>query len=147
MRNWIVGALIFVAAETVAIACSCMAPGSPEQSRPAAREAVRNASAIVEVDVLSGYDQQYRRGERVTVRRTLFGRAPARFEVYRLNSPSSASCDIELTRGERRILILYPAPRRMWGQTRYRIQSLCSDYLTERSRYLPVTLQEARRRR
>jgi hypothetical protein len=135
-----------VAAETAALACSCAAPGTAAESRVAAREAVRGAVAIVQVEVLAGYDQQRRRGEQLRVKRTLFGRAPATVELYRPSAPSSAGCDLELGRSQRRVLILYPAPGGFFSGRRYRTQSLCSDYLTSPF-YLPITLQEARRRR
>ena len=53
MRFFLAGLLLVAAAEGAALACSCVAPGTPEESRGFAREAVRNAVAIVEVDVLS----------------------------------------------------------------------------------------------
>jgi hypothetical protein len=96
--------------------------------------------------ILSVYDPRRKRGEQVRVRRILFGRAPATFRVYRGAEPSSASCDLELSRGERRILILYSAPQSMFSGPQFRIHGLCSDFLVQNRPHLAVTLQEARRR-
>jgi hypothetical protein len=125
-----------------------MAPESPEASRGIAREAVRNAVAIVEVDVLSEYRPgPGGAGETVRLRRTLFGSAPKTFRLQRGPSASDASCDLLLRKGQRKVLILSrPAGNRFTGQ-RFQIQSLCSDHLTSGRGYLAVTLQEARRRR
>lgn len=147
MRFLILSLSLIIAAEGAALACSCIAPGTPEQARSFSREVVRGAAAIVEVDVLSGYDPRRRRAEVVRVRRTLFGRAPASFHIYRPAPPGSASCDIELSRGERRILVIYPAAASWWTRGQYRIHGLCSDSLVREPRYLAVLLEEARRRR
>jgi hypothetical protein len=146
MRNWIIAAALIAAIEGVALACSCIAPGTPEETRGMARETVRQAVAIVDVQVLSDYDERMRQGERVQVRRTLFGRAPASFRVYRRGAPNSAACELELNKGERRVLILYRPKRASWLASDYAVHNLCSDYLV-RQPYLPITLQEARRRR
>jgi hypothetical protein len=123
-----------------------MAPESPEKSRGAARQAVGNAVAIVEVDVLSEY-RPGGAGELVRLRRTLFGKAPKTFRIQRGPFASDASCDLLLRKGERKVLILsQPVGNRFTGQ-RFQIQSLCSDYLTSDRGYLSVTLQEANRRR
>ncbi len=140
MRKLVLGLAALFAAETAALACSCLPPDTPAQSRAAAREAVQDAIAIVEVDVLSEHQFGRSGGERVRVRRTLWGRVPGNFRIARQPSASSASCDVLLTRGQRKTLIV----RR--SREGYGIQSLCSDYLTQ-PEYLPITLQEARRRR
>lgn len=109
-----------------------------------ARDVARDAVAIVEVDVLSEY-RPGGPGEFVRLRRTLFGKSPKTFRIQRGDFASSASCDLLLSKGQRKVLILSrPAGTRAKGQ-RFQIQSLCSDYLTS-DRHLPVTLQEARRR-
>ena len=146
MNKAMAGLALALAAETAAMACSCVAPEPLQRSRAAAREAVGGAAAVVEVDVISGYDPSWRQGERLRVRQVLFGRAPRTLEVYRVSAPSSAACDLELGPQQRRTLIIYPAQSRFPWRPRYRIQSLCSAYLTDPP-YLPITLQEARRRR
>jgi hypothetical protein len=145
MRRWLIGLALALAAETAALACSCIAPGTPEQSRSMAREVVANAVAIVEVQALSGY-RYGGGGERVRLGRTLWGKAPAReFRIERRDHASSAACDLLLERGQKKLLILYPATDRRQRGKAYRMQSLCSDYLLS-GRFLRVTLEEARRR-
>jgi hypothetical protein len=146
MRKLALGLLLLAAAETAALACSCIAPGTPEQSRSIAREAVKSAVAIVEVQALSGY-RQGGAGERVRVRKILWGKAPAEFRIERSSFASSASCDLLLTPGQRKVLILEPATKPRERGRVFRMQSLCSDYLTSDRGFLQVTLEEARRPR
>ena len=108
--------------------------------RAFAREAVRNAVAIVEVDVLSEYSPGGD-GELVRVVRTLWGEAPREVRLARSEFASSASCDLRLARGQRKLLIL---SRGQGG--RFVMQNLCSDFLLGDGGYLDVTLDEARRR-
>ena len=143
MRKLLLGILLVAAADGAALACSCIAPGTPEQSRGLARDAVRNAIAIVEVEVLSGY-RPGSIGEEVRVRNVLWGRAPSSFGIERRAMPSSASCDLLLTTGQRKVLILYPAAT--GRHRRFVIQSTCADFLVNSRGHLAVTLQEARRR-
>ena len=146
MLKLLLGLSFILGLEAAALACSCMAPDSPEASRLMARRMVGNAVAIVEVDVLSEY-RPGGPGELVRLRRTLFGKAPKSFRIQRGPFASDASCDLLLRKGQRKVLILSkPAGNRFTGQ-RFQIQSLCSDYLTSERGYLSVTLQEARRRR
>jgi hypothetical protein len=140
MRSLFYGLLLIAGAESAALACTCISPGTPEETRPIARQAVQRAAAIVEVDVLSEY-RDGGLGEHVRVRRLLWGEAPAEFRIQRREFASSASCDLLLTRGERRLLILYPVRR-----GRFAIQSLCDDFLLNEPGHLAVTLEEARRR-
>ena len=142
MGKLLIALMLVFGLEGQLLACSCVAPDAPEQSRPAAREAVKGAVAIVDVVALRDYGFASGRGERVRVLRTHFGRAPKQFEIARRASASSASCDLLLGRGQRKTLILYPASR-----GRFRIQSLCSDFLVGAPGHLAVTLQEARARR
>ena len=145
MRKILLGLSLIIGLEASALACSCMAPGSPEESRSFARQMAADIVAIVEVDVLSEY-RPGGPGELVRLRRTLFGKAPKSFRIERGPIASSASCDLLLRKGQRKVLILSePAGNRFSGQ-RFQIQSLCSDFLTSDRGYLAVTLQEARRR-
>ena len=153
-RSFGLALLLVAAAESAALACSCLAPGTPQETHRRAREALRNAVAIVEADVLSEY-RGGSEGERVRVVRTLWGEAPEEFRVARGEFASSAACDMLLAQGERRLLILYD-PEDILEVSRsesyrarpgeFSIQSICSDYLV-RDGYLNVTLQEARRLR
>ena len=141
MRKLLLSLGVILGLEAAALACSCIAPGSPEASRAMARDAV----AIVEVDVLSEY-RPGDPGELVRLRRTLFGKSPKTFRIQRSDFASSASCDLLLSKGQRKVLILSKPPGNRFTKQRFQIQSLCSDYLTSTS-HLSVTLQEARRRR
>ena len=139
MRFFLAGLLLVAAAEGAALACSCIAPGTPEESRGFAREAVRNAVAIVEVDVLSEYSPGG--DELVRVVRTLWGEAPGEVRLARSEFAGGTSCDLRLARGQRKRLILSR------GQDgRFVMQNLCSDFLLGDGGYLDVTLDEARRR-
>ena len=146
MRKILLGLSLILGLEAAALACSCMAPGPPGESRTLAREVAGKTIAIVEVDVLSEYRPRGP-GELVRLRRTLFGKVPKSFRIHRGPFASDASCDLLLRTGQRKVLILSrPAGNRFTGQ-RYQIQSLCSDFLTSDRGYLSVLLQEARRRR
>jgi hypothetical protein len=142
MGKLLIALVLVFGLEAQLLACSCVPPDLPERSRQAARDAVKGAVAIVEVVALRDYDFRSGRGERVRVLRTHFGRAPRQFEIARRTSASSASCDLLLGKGQRKTLILYPA-----GRSRFRIQSLCSDFLVGAPGHLAITLQEARARR
>lgn len=138
MRKTLIAAFLIAGVEAAALACSSIMPAGPEQSRASARDAVRGAFAIVEVDVLSGY-RPTGRGEQVRVRRVLFGQAPRTFRIARGPFASDASCDLLLTPGRRKVLILHRDARGGIA-----MQGLRSDYLTAEA-YLPVTLAEARK--
>jgi hypothetical protein len=140
MRHLWLGLVAAAALETAALACSCIVPGTPEESRTFARDAVRNAVAIVDADVLSEY-RPGGDGERVRVRSILWGEAPREFHIARREFASSASCDLLLARGQRKVLLITPA-----SDGQFTIQSLCSDFLLGDGGYLAVTLEEARRR-
>jgi hypothetical protein len=146
MRTFLIGLALALAAETAALACSCIAPGTPAESRPMAREFVKAAVAIVEVQALSEY-RPGGAGERVRVRRTLWGKAPKEFRIERREHASSASCDLLLGKGQRKLLILYPARNPRQRGRQFGMQSLCSDYLLSDRGFLQVTLEEARRPR
>jgi hypothetical protein len=121
--------LLFLAGESAALACSCIRPPTdPAQQRVHAREVARGALALVEVELVAPYSERLGRGERLRVRRTLAGRAPALFEVERRHAPSSASCDVEFQRGARTWLVLY-APQMRGRTVRYRVSASCTGYM------------------
>lgn len=138
MRKTLLGLVLLVGVESAALACSCMAPGSPEESRAHAREVAPGIVAIVEAEAVTEY-RPGTGGEQVRVNRTLFGSAPPTLRIERGEFASSASCDLLLNRGERKVLILSKGEGGV-----YRMQSLCSDYLAS-DRYLPILLEEVRR--
>jgi hypothetical protein len=136
MRKIVLGLMLIAGVEGAALACSCIPPGAPEQSRGFAREALQGVTAIVEAEAVSDY-RPGGQGEEVRVLRTLFGSVPQTVRLERREHASSASCDLLLGKGQRKVLMLSPAA----GGT-YRMQSLCSDYLTSEA-HLPILLEEA----
>src|SRR5687768_8740965 len=121
MHRLLLVPLLFLAGEGAALACSCIPPPiDPAQQRIHARQAAKGALALVEVELAAPYDERLGRGERLRVRRTLAGRAPAVFEVERTHAPSSASCDVEFQSGTRTWILLY-APELRGRTVRYRV--------------------------
>lgn len=139
--------LLFLAGESAALACSCIRPPTdPAQQRVHAREVARGALALVEVELVAPYSERLGRGERLRVRRTLAGRAPAVFEVERHHAPSSASCDVEFQRGARTWVVLY-APRMRGRTVRYRVSASCTGYMLADARFRSELAAQMRRRR
>jgi hypothetical protein len=138
--------LAFLAGEGAALACSCMRPPTdPAQQRAQAREVARGALALVEVELAAPYDQRLGRGERLRVRRTLAGRAPAIFEVERQHAPSSASCDVEFQPGARTWIVLY-APQMRGRSVRYRVSASCTGYMLANAAFRAELAARIRRR-
>ena len=133
MRYWTLAAAAIVAAETAAIACSCIATDDPTELRRFAAEAAQGAVALVEAEAVTSFEAT-RTGERMRVIRTLAGNAPAEFTVERGPSPSSASCDVLYNVGDRAIIILYPAEGGGAGSV-YRTSGLCSVHMLEKPVY------------
>lgn len=139
--------LLFLAGESAALACSCLRPSSdPAQQRVQAREVARGALALVEVELVAPYSERLGRGERLRVRRTLAGRAPAVFEVERHHAPSSASCDVEFQRGARTWVVLY-APQMRGRTVRYRVSASCTGYMLADAAFRSELAAQMRRRR
>ncbi|HEX8449443.1 MAG TPA: hypothetical protein VF652_07620 [Allosphingosinicella sp.] len=129
MPRLLLALLLALAGESAALACSCLPPPTdPAQQRERAREVARGALALVEVELVAPYDQRLGRGERLRVRRTLAGRAPAVFEVERHHPPSSAACDVEFGAGQRTWVVLY-APQMKGRAIRYRVSASCTGYM------------------
>ena len=139
--------LLFLAGESAALACSCIRPPiDPAQQRVHAREVARGALALVEVELVAPFDERLKRGERLRVRRTLAGRAPALFEIERQNRPSSAACDVEFRKGLKTLVVLY-APRMSGRTVRYRISSTCTGYMLAGAAFRAELIAQMRRRR
>jgi hypothetical protein len=105
----------------------------------------RGALALVEVELVSPYDRRLGRGERLRVRRTLAGRAPAVFEVERHHPPSSASCDIGFEPGGRTWVVLY-APQMRGRAIRYRVSASCTGYMLAGAAFRAELAAQMRRR-
>jgi hypothetical protein len=125
MRKLLIALALTAGIESAALPCSCVVPSSLDDARvsSSAREAAQGLVAVVEAEAITGYGGGA--GEQVRVRRTLFGKAPRTLRIERRPSASSASCDLLLERGQRKVLML----RRGNGGT-YRMQGLCDDFLT-----------------
>ena len=149
MRRLLIGIAMFFGAESAALACSCLArPVDPVQLRALANEIAVGATALVEVDVRSGYEVRSRRGERMRVRRTFAGRAPREFRVARGDRPpSSAMCDVDYVAGSRPVMLIYPAERpRDRGQAQFRDAGLCIAMYLHDARFRQMLVEAMRRR-
>ena len=150
MQRFLLALLLLFAAEGAALACSCDATRDPQELRRFARDSARDAIALVEVDVVSAYDALWKRGEKLRVRRTLAGRAPASIRVERLNPPEEASCDLQLRRGQRTLLILYPPRagfvRRLLRGSQHRVSGLCTAKLLVQPVFRAAVIAAIRRR-
>lgn len=139
--------LIFLAGESAAVACSCVRPPTdPAEQRLNARAAAKGALALIEVELVAPYDERRGRGERLRVRRTLAGRAPAMFEVERQNRPSSAACDVEFQPRRRTLILLY-APTLRGGTLRYGVSTTCTGYMLAGAAFRAELIAQIRRRR
>ena len=119
--------VLAMAAETAALACTCIAlPVDAAERRELAGDVADGAVALVEVELDRGYDSAAGRGERLRVVSTLAGRAPAAIEVERDGTPDTGRCDLEFRPGERVIVLLYP-PRvaAQAGEAHYRLADKC----------------------
>jgi hypothetical protein len=148
MKRILVVLALLAGGESAALACSCVPPPtSRAQAEQMAGAIARQAVAFVEVDVLSAYDPRTGAGERMRVRRTLGGRAPASFQLERRGPPSSASCHLEYQAGTRAFLVIYnPDPRAPGDGKRFRESGLCTS-LVLRDAGFRRRLVEAFRRR
>lgn len=134
MKKWILAAAAVVAAETAAIACSCIATDDPVELRRFGAEAAQGAVALVEAEALTSFEAT-RAGERMRVIRTLAGHAPAQFQIQRGPSPSSASCDVLYEVGDRALVILYPAEGASGAAPVYRTSGLCSVHMLDKPEF------------
>ena len=109
MRKLMLAILMAAAAETAALACTCIPiPTDAAQRQSIASDVAAGALALVEVELVAPYDPASGRGERLRVVQTVAGSAPTLFEAERARAPSSASCDVEFRSGERVMVLLYP---------------------------------------
>lgn len=147
MRHVLAALLLIAGVEAAALACSCIPPpANAAEARAAAREVARRAVAMVEAEVVSGYDRAHGRGEWVRVRRVLGGRAPGAFRVHRMGPPSSAACGLELRQGQRAFLILYPARTRAPGEAQFAVHGLCTDHFARDPALRRLVIAQLRRR-
>jgi hypothetical protein len=119
--------LALAAAETAALACTCLAlPSDAAQRQRLASDVADGAVALIEVELDTAYDAAANRGERLRVVSTLAGAAPALVEIERDGPPDSSRCDLEFRSGERVIVMLYPPRGAAAGDpARFRLADRC----------------------
>ena len=133
MKFWPLAAAALIAAETAAIACSCLTTDDPAELRRLAGETAKDAVAMVEAETILAYQDSNGAGDRMRIVRGIAGQMPAgEFRVARGDFPSSASCDQLYDRGQRALLLLYPAPGATGGEPVYRISGLCTAGLLDK---------------
>jgi hypothetical protein len=133
MKYWLFAAAALIAAETAAIACSCLATDDPVELRALAPDAAKDAVAMVEVETVLAFADSNGAGDRMRVVRSLAGGpVPAEFRVARGDFPSSASCDLLFEKGQRGVVLLYPAPSAPGAEPAYRISGLCTAHLLDK---------------
>ncbi len=127
MRKLMLAILLAAAAETVALACTCIPiPTDAAERQSIASDVATGALALVEVELVRAYDQVSGRGEGLRVVQTIAGTAPTTFEAERARAPSSASCDVEFRSGERVMVLLYPPYVAGTGaEPRFRLADSC----------------------
>jgi len=117
---------LIAAAETAAIACTCIAlPTEAAERRRLAADVADGAVALVEVELDRPYDPATGAGERLRVVNTLAGQAPAAVAVERDGPPDTERCDLQFRAGERVIVMLYPARAPAAGEARFRLADRC----------------------
>ena len=127
MKHFALTAVLTVAVQTAALACSCIDSNDPAELRSFAAES-KNAVALVEVEVLKGYDPATGQGEIMRVVRIVAGTSPTQFQIPRSGPPFGASCDVEYRAGQRAEVILFPAAE----PGSYRTSGLCTALLLEK---------------
>ena len=127
MRYLLLALCLLAGLESAASACSCRGqPVGDAERRALAARIASEATALVEVDLVSPYDPKSRRGERLRVRRVLAGQAGPRIEVERLRPPYSAACDLVFPPGYRRVVLLHPPLHPEKGRPLQRVSSSCT---------------------
>ncbi len=108
------------------------ATDDPAQLRTLAADTAKDAVALVEVEMLVPFHESNGAGDQLRVVRTIAGSASGKFHVERGDFPSSASCDQLFDKGQRSLVVLYPATKARSADPTYRISSLCTGLLLER---------------
>ena len=136
MKYWVLAAAALIAAETAAIACSCLATDDPVQLKALAADAAdaaKDAVAMVEVETILTFEESKGAGDRMRVVQVLAGNAAAaEFRAARGEFPSSASCDLLFEKGQRDVVMLYAAPGSPATEPTYRISGLCTAHLLDK---------------
>lgn len=119
MKKLLLGLALILGAEGAAQACSCIPNAhDPVAMRELVDQFASRAVALVEVEVVAGFDPETRLGELVRVHRVLAGEAPAEFRIERGGRfPDPASCQTHYLAGERRYVLIFPPIRPVSGGT------------------------------
>jgi hypothetical protein len=133
MKYWALAAAALIAAETAAIACSCLATDDLVELKALAADTAKDAVAMVEVETILTFEESKGAGDRMRVVQVLAGNAAAaEFRVARGEFPSSASCDLLFEKGQRDVVMLYAAPGSPATEPTYRISGLCTAHLLDK---------------
>ena len=157
MRNVLLALGLAFALESAAQACSCLGPQDVQQKREWARNMLKVAIAVVEVERIADPDSEAASGERYRVVRRYVGKAPATFSVD--GSGPETTCDDVLQPGERKIVFLYdPRPYRQGiggaalrkraadsPPSNYLFGGMCQRLFIDQAGNLQLILEEARK--
>lgn len=149
MERLLIAASLLLGGESAALACSRVPlSDNPAQLRELANAMARNATALVEVDVLTGYDANTRRGEQMRVRHTFAGRAPQNFRIARYgHQPYGSTCDVVYAPGLKTLVVIYPPDRsQSAGRGEFRDSGLCGSFLLQDARFRQMLVNAMRRR-
>ena len=126
MRYLLLALCLLAGLESAASACSCRGKLDDAARSTLARKIASDATALVEVELISPYDPKSGRGERLRVRRVLAGRAGPTVEVERLRPPHGAACDVSFPPGYRRVIYLTPPLHSDRRRPLYRVPNSCT---------------------
>ena len=133
MKFWLLAAAALIAAETAAIACSCLDTDDPAELKAMAPDAAKDAVAMVEVETILTFEDSKGAGDRMRVVQALAGQmVSGEFRVERRDFPSSASCDLLFEKGQRDVVLLYPVTQAAGSKPAYRISGLCTAHLLDK---------------
>ena len=155
-----------VALEAPALACACLGPQDAKQKREWARDIVKNAVAIAEVEQIEDMDLSSMRPELYRVHKVLVGKAPKTFRLYRrfeqwkggLVNVDITDCEASPNAGERKVVVLYD-PKNFEANLKYYsaeerakvakgdldIWSMCEKLFFELGGGMALALEEARK--
>ena len=166
MRRLLFGLLLALAVEGSAMACACIGPQGAAQKREWARQIVKEAVAVAEVEQVEELDLGAMRPEVYRVHKVLVGKAPATFRLYRRFQKSDgglvmidmSDCDAHPEPGKREVVVLHD-PRKFEADLKYHsaeerakiargdldMWSMCERLFFELEGGLELVLDEARK--
>ena len=128
MKRMLIGLAMLVGAEGAAQACSCIPNAyDPVAERETANRLAGRVVALIEVEVVEGYNSVTRQGEVMRVRHILAGEAPASFRMQR---SGGGSCDVRYRIGTRHYFMLSQSVRQEPGDLpEFADQGYCATFL------------------